>query len=533
MAELETQIAELQEELKKAKDQLSSSESWKRRAQQEAHEAKKQLSDMSAELEETQKQLSELCESEESRIHELRKISQDRDREWQSELDAVQKQHSMDSAALASAMNEIQKLKAQLERVSQSEASQAQYAESAHAEIQGLRLELSETLVLVEKLKDQLNDSRGYEAQALEEVSRARTQLEAVKNSEETLKSEYANAMEAYNSLLVELEQSKKRANSLEEIAESLQADLGVKENLSGNGENDTEIMKTELLNLKNEVDQLRTALDAAEIRYKDEYIQSTMQIRSAYELVEHAKSESCKREAELAARLKESRAEVEKLKSKLTEQENEFQSFSSENKELSLKLEEIKQPTELEVERENSKSVLEDLKASLVDKEAKLQSMKEENEMLRSEILEIETERSKAKDEALALAEAARAAENEALMKLGSLTEEADKSSRKAERVTEQLDATQASNSELEAELRRLKVQHDQWRKAAEAAAAMLSNGGNGKYVERTGSLDYHGIGRKLSSSPHYEDTDDESPKKKNGNMLKKIGVLLKKGQK
>lgn len=108
----------------------------------------------------------------------------------------------------------------------------------------------------------------------------------------------------------------------------------------------------------------------------------------------------------------------------------------------------------------------------------------------------------------------------------------EADKSSRKAARITEQLDAAQAANSEMEAELRRLKVQADQWRKAAEAAAAMLSTGNNGKYVERTGSLDYNTIGGKLGS-PYSEDLDDDSPKKKNSNMLKKIGVLLKKGQK
>jgi hypothetical protein len=77
---------------------------------------------------------------------------------------------------------------------------------------------------------------------------------------------------------------------------------------------------------------------------------------------------------------------------------------------------------------------------------------------------------------------------------------------------------------------LRRLKVQSDQWRKAAEAAAAMISSGNNGKFVERTSSLDsnYNPL-----ASPYSEDMDDDSPKKKNGNMLKKIGVLWKKGQK
>ncbi|KAL8039494.1 hypothetical protein ABFX02_10G040700 [Erythranthe guttata] len=503
VAEMEARIAHLQEELKAAKNQLSSTESSKRRAQHEAQEAKKQLVATSAELESTQKQLSELCESEESRVHELRKISHDRDKAWQSELDAVQKQHSMDSAALASAMNEIQKLKTHLEKVSHSEASQARHAESAHAEIRSLRNELTETLLLVEKLKEQLNDSREYEDRALEEVNRARMQLEVVRNTEATLKMENANTVESYNSLLVELEESKNRMDSLEELSGSFQI------------END----------LKDEVSQLRGALDAAERRYEDEYVQSTVQIRNAYEVVERARSESCKRESELETKLKESMAEVEELRNKLIEKENALESFSCENWGLSLKLEQ-NQTNEIE---------LEEMKASLLDKEAKMKIVKEENEMLKNEILEREKERSRAKNEAVAFREA----EREALKKVESLTEEADKSVRKAARVTEQLDATQASNSEMEAELRRLKVQHDQWRKAAEAAAAMLSNGGggnynNGKYLDRAGSLDYHSIDRKLSSQC-CEDSDEDlsSPKKKNGNVLRKIGVLLKKGQK
>ena len=65
-------------------------------------------------------------------MQELRKISQDRDRAWESELEAVQKQHSMDSATLASAVNEIQKLKVQLEKAYESEDIQTKHVESAH-----------------------------------------------------------------------------------------------------------------------------------------------------------------------------------------------------------------------------------------------------------------------------------------------------------------------------------------------------------------------------------------------------------------
>lgn len=154
-----------------------------------------------------------------------------------------------------------------------------------------------------------------------------------------------------------------------------------------------------------------------------------------------------------------------------------------------------------------------------------------EENEQFKSEISKRESASAKVSDEALALVEEAKNAEREALIKLGDLTEEADKSSRKIAHVTEELNAAQAANSEIETELRRLKVQCDQWRKAAEAAVSMLSTGNNGKYVERTGSLDYHSIGGKLGS-PLVDDLDDDSPKKKNS-MLKKIGFLLKKSQK
>ncbi|OIS98052.1 PREDICTED: interactor of constitutive active ROPs 2, chloroplastic-like isoform X1 [Nicotiana attenuata] len=531
VTDLETELAQLQDELKKVKDQLTSSDSLKRRAQIEAEEAKKQLTAMSEKLEESEKQLVELSDSEDARILELRKISQDRDRAWQSELEAVQKQHEYDSAALASAMNEIQKLKSQLDRLADSEANQARHAESAYAEIQSLRVELMETLTLVEKLRNQINDSKESEACALEEMSKAQMQLEVAKMTEDTLRLEGLKAMEACKSLSLELEQSNNQVAKLEELVSELQTAQGTVDGVN----EEAEELKTEVSNLKLEVSQLRTALEVSERRYQEEYTQSTLQIRSAYELVERSKSESAQREAEWEAKLKVAKAELEELKEKLMNKEAKLQNISNENKELNMQVEKIQsadRESELVAVLKESESTLGDLRASLLDKETELQNIKEENEMLKSEIKKRETEGRKVNDETLAVAEAAKGVERETLMKLGHLTDEADESSRKAARVTEQLDAAQNANSEMEAELRRLKVQADQWRKAAEAAAAMLSTGNNGKYVERTGSLDYHTISGKLDS-PLSEDTDDESPKKKNGNMLKKIGVLLKKGQK
>ncbi|CAJ1968469.1 unnamed protein product [Sphenostylis stenocarpa] len=547
--ELESQLVHLEEDLKRTKDQLNSSESWKKKAQQEAEEAKKQVSAISKELEESQQQLLELSASEEERLQELRKISQDRDRAWQSELEAVQKQHSMDSTALVSAMNEIQKLKIQLERVRESEAVHISNAESDNAEIEDLKMELDEALALVEKLKNEVSDCKESESRALEVVGKTQMQLEAANKTVEAFQLEGVQASEAYKSLALELEQSRVQVKSLEELVRKLQADLvdGANKNMSGpvnevehelapkNVENE-EIcqLKAELVSAKSEAAQLKSALDVSEVRYQEEYIHSTLQIRSAFEQLEHVKSESSQKQAALNVELKKAKADMEELRERLMDKESQLQGLSEENEVLMSRIKQ-NQPSETEsesmVELKKLDADMAELKERLLDRETELQNVTEENNALKMEIKRVELEKSKIPEEAVASAEAARTAEREALMKLGYITEEADKSNRRVEQVTEQLDATQAANSELEAELRRLKVQSDQWRKAAEAAAAMISTGNNGKFVERTGSLDssYNSINAKMSS-PYSEDTDDDSPKKKNTNMLKKIGVLWKK---
>ncbi|CAN1274874.1 Interactor of constitutive active ROPs 2, chloroplastic [Linum perenne] len=399
VAELESHIAQLQEELKKAKDQLNASESCKRQAQQEA--------------EDTKKQLMELTASEDTRVEELTRISHDRDRAWQSELEAIQKQHSMDSTALATAMNEIQRLKNQLQFVTESEATQSKHAESAHDDLQGLRMELSETLSLVERMKSDLSDCRRSEAEALDAVGKAQKQLETSNASAEKLRLDGLKAMEACDRLELELEQSKAR------------------------------------------VCELRADLEASETRYQEEYVQSTLQIRGAYEQVEKMKQESGEREAEMEAELKKAKAYIDELKAILTEETH---------------------PSELETDLKKLEHDFTEMKASLLEKETQVESLAEQNEMLKMEI-------------------------------------------KKGE---------EAANSEMEAELRRLKVQADQWRKAAEAAASMLSTGNNNG---NSNNVNYTTIAGAMVGSPFSEDMDDDSMKKKNGNVLKKIGVFWKKG--
>uniref|UniRef100_A0A1J3D1J2 Interactor of constitutive active ROPs 2, chloroplastic n=1 Tax=Noccaea caerulescens TaxID=107243 RepID=A0A1J3D1J2_NOCCA len=509
--EVAAQISQLQEELKKAKEQLSASEALKKKAQDEAEETKQQLMEINA--------------SEDSRIDELRKLSQERDKAWQSELEAMQRQHAMDSAALASAMNEVQKLKAQL--------SESESAES-------LRMELNETQTLVEELRGELFDAKEGEARAHELVSGTEKQLEIANLTLEMLRSEGMKMSEACNSLTTELEQSKSEVKSLEQLVRQLEEEDEARGNTTNGGDSSSSVeeLKEEINVARQEISQLKSAVEVTERRYHEEYIQSTLQIRSAYEQVETVKSGYAQREAELGEELKRITADKEALHERLMDKEAKLRILVDENELLNLKIKEAEEvdldkslnQREHEVNGEIKKleSDMMEMRANLMDKEMELQSVMSQSESLRSEMEKMQSE----KNELI----------NEALAKLGSMTEEADKSGKRAENATEQLGAAQVTNTELEAELRRLKVQCDQWRKAAEAAATMLSgsnnnSNSNGKYVERTGSLESPlRRNANMNMSPYMDETDDDlssSPKKKNGSMLKKFGVLLKKTQK
>ncbi|KAK9126832.1 hypothetical protein Scep_015678 [Stephania cephalantha] len=548
--ELESQLAQLQEDLKKANDELSSSESWKKSLQQENEEAKRQFVAMKAKFEESQRQLLELSASDDARLLELRKLSQERDRAWKAELEAVREQHSVDSAALLSSMNEIQRLKIQLEKVTESEATQSKREEAAKAEIHNLKLDLDETLSLLNDMKAELRSCKESEAQAQALVNETLLKLKTAKTSEENVGGDGGNSMEDYKLLLSELDQSRAQVRSLEELVSKLKADLVIAGNKSfrdqlvegmhshriGENVNTEEVdkLRAELNSTKSEVQHLRSALEIVEIKYQEEQIRSTMQVRSAYELLEQRKSESNLKEAELEADLMRTKSNLVELNKNLADKETELLIISKENEDMKLKIaaQSEQRMSELEMELQKLRSDVEDMKANLMDKETELQNVFEENEDLKSELKKRESDEAKQKDKAEAEANVARNTEREVLMRLECATEEADNSTKRAAWVAEQLEAAQSTIVKLETELRRLKVQSDQWRKAAEAAAAILTTEENGKL---TGQLDnfYDPVTGRICS-PNSDDQDDDSPKKRNNNnMLKKIGVLWKKSQK
>ncbi|KAL1827622.1 hypothetical protein ACET3Z_006034 [Daucus carota] len=544
VADLEAHISQLQDDLKKVKDQLTLSDSWKQQAEQDAEESKEKLLALS-------QQLLSQSRSEDPRSIEFEKITNEKDQAFQSELESSEAISSRSSAELASALDEIRQLKLQLEMVTDIEARQTKQSELASAELHSLKENLEETRLLADNMKNQLKDCKDSEIQAQALVGQTLLQLETAKQTVETLRSDNTKAKEAYHAIALELEQSKARVNFLEEIVTKLTKE---RDTISGNdspnssgeqvvkyetkeNEEREKSMKAELESVTLEVEHLRSALETTEVRYHEEQIQNTLQIASAYELVEKITSTSSQREDELEAELKKSKADIQELRANLMDKETELQGICEENENMKTRLETTlsgSKQIQLEKELHSKKVDAESMKSNLKEKEINMQTILEENEMLKLGRKEMEFNLGNVGDEAVNELDAARAAERDTLMKLGYVTGEADKSHRRAAQMTEQLEAAQFANSELEAELRRIKVQSEQWRKAAEAAASILSTGDNGKLVERTGSLDsnYSPTTGKISSR-YPEDTEDDYLKKKNGNMLKKIGVLWKKPQK
>ncbi|XP_061354969.1 interactor of constitutive active ROPs 3-like [Gastrolobium bilobum] len=551
ISELESQISQLKEDLKVLRDQLSLSESCKKQAQQDAEESKERLFVLSLKHEESQQQLLKLSAAEEARVIELQKIAEEHDRAWQSKHKATQKQLSANSAALDSAVDEIQQLKVQLELVANCGNAHTQLAESSEVELLNLEHNIVESLSLVENMKNQLGDCK-ESAQAQTLVNETLRQLEAAKRTVEFIRADAAKSVHGYNNAALELDQSRARVNSLEAMLSKLE--LGLISNKcshSGNLADDGNFKKegetlekgedpihieAETYSLRFEIGRLRSSIEAAEAKYQEEQIRSSVNIRNAYELINRIKSESSQRESELETELKRKKADIEELKANLMDKETEFQGIVEENEKLNLKLKESMSSQRehgLKKELKRLDECVAELKGDLMDKETTLQSISEENEMLKLEINKRFAEGVKVREEFAAELEVAKAAEREAVMRLGIVMEEVDRSNLKAARVAEQLEVAQATNSEIEAELKRLKVQCNQWRKAAEAAAAMLSAGNNGKLTERSLSLDtnYNPLTNKYST--FSEDIDDDFQRKKNGNMLKKIGVLWKKPQK
>ncbi|XP_016512727.1 interactor of constitutive active ROPs 4 [Nicotiana tabacum] len=176
-------------------------------------------------------------------------------------------------------------------------------------------------------------------------------------------------------------------------------------------------------------------------------------------------------------------------------------------------------------------------LKSKLEEKEKELQVFIQDNENLKKELNEKMLEIS-----------SITAKEEETSLKLNQVAQELETSKNNAVNIEEKLEATEKAKEALENEMKKLRVQTEQWRKAADAAAAVLAGGVemNGRRLsERCGSMDKHygnvfepavgGYGSYMGSPGLVDDSDDVfGHGKRKGSGIKKFGDLWrKKGQK
>ncbi|XP_062011878.1 interactor of constitutive active ROPs 1-like [Rosa rugosa] len=174
-------------------------------------------------------------------------------------------------------------------------------------------------------------------------------------------------------------------------------------------------------------------------------------------------------------------------------------------------------------------------LKAKLEEKEKEAEVFGQENQSLKNQVQEAATNISTAE-----------AKEKEMALKLSKFEEELEASKANAAQLSEKLKATEDAKEALEAEMKRMRVQTEQWKKAADAAAAILAGGVemNGRISERCGSMDKHFNGvfeppgggyAGFLGSPAADDLDDGfGSGKRKGSGIKMFGDLWrKKGQK
>ncbi|KAM7267297.1 hypothetical protein ACFE04_009463 [Oxalis oulophora] len=123
-------------------------------------------------------------------------------------------------------------------------------------------------------------------------------------------------------------------------------------------------------------------------------------------------------------------------------------------------------------------------LKANLAEKETELESLGRENESLKTRL-----------DQETSNILSVKAKEEETRLKLGQVAEELEASKLNETLLKEKLELLEGAKSELDVEMKKMRVQTEQWRKAADAAAGILAGAVdmNGRIPERCGSMDKH----------------------------------------
>ncbi|XP_010498055.1 PREDICTED: interactor of constitutive active ROPs 1-like [Camelina sativa] len=160
-------------------------------------------------------------------------------------------------------------------------------------------------------------------------------------------------------------------------------------------------------------------------------------------------------------------------------------------------------------------------LKARLYDMEKEHESLGKENDSLKSQLSDSASKMSNVK-----------ADEDDMASKVTRIGEELEESRAKTAHLKEKLESMEEEKDALEAEMKKLRVQTEQWRKAADAAAAVLS--GSAEKCFAGGLFETTAAGF-IEPPGMVDDSDDGSGSgKRKSSGMKMFGELWrKKGQK
>ncbi|XP_002520069.2 WEB family protein At5g16730, chloroplastic isoform X1 [Ricinus communis] len=421
-SELQAQLSGVQEDLKKAREQVALLEKEKAQAIDELKQAQKVADEANEKFQEAlvaQKRAEEDSEIEKFRAVELEQAgieaAQKKEEEWQKELESVRNQHALDVASLLSTTQELQKVKQELAMTTDAKNQALNHADDATkiAEIHADKVEiLSSELIrlkalLDSKLETEANESHRMVAELTEEIDTLKQELEKANGFEDKLiekeasieqlnvELEAAKMAESYARSLVkewksrvdELEMQIEEANRLERSAsESL---CSVMKQLEGNNdllhdaENEIAALKEKVGLLEMTIARQKGDLEESEHRLsvaKEEtcdMVKKVQSLKAELEVVKEEKAQALNNEKlaassvqslleeknKLITELENSREEEEKSKKAMESLASALHEVSAEAREAKEKL------LSNQVEHESYETQIEDLR--LVLKEA------------------------------------------------------------------------------------------------------------------------------------------------------------------
>ncbi|KAF8404645.1 hypothetical protein HHK36_009533 [Tetracentron sinense] len=362
-------MGQLQEELKKTKEQLAAMEEEKDQVLDELQEMKKVAQEANMRLSEAlSAQTRGSSEIEKSRVNELERASiesaKKRDQVWQLKLEAVQKQHASDVEAISSAAQELNLVRQNLASALKAKDAALKEAEDVRNVTEANAKKVADLSVELNSVKELLgNSSRDLEVREkiieclkLELVKAQEIEVELAEKeaSLDKLKQELSNAKESETKIFdslnsqtkqleqtkILLEESKLEISSLHEKVESLEGsakasngELDVSHHFLEKAKLNKQSMKENFETLKPEV---QVAKEHVAFSQEGEKLASskahslseeTSLLRTELKLATEAEEKSKKAMDDLALALKEVATEAnmakEKLKSTQSELEN------------------------------------------------------------------------------------------------------------------------------------------------------------------------------------------------------------------